>query len=483
MMHSPIASAGLHAGPRMLTAAVLLLVAVHLPLVVWTGCSNENDPERPSETGSVEGSVVELPDAEPVADARLLLVDPWTLTPASPLAVTDANGRYRFTEVTPGSYAIFVYHDRLCTFDRTASLVQVRSGVGSTQQIRLIVDESWSHSGYRIEGSVLDQETDEPVSGAFVEGISLSSLDMDVLFRGVPGPWYGITDSLGRFSIRASILTTQAGEVYGLDPISVTRAGYEPKTLAGDGPSVYGFPPALPLPSGDDSTLTVQIRLVPLTPDGQGPHGTGAIRGRVTCLGAPVPYLAVAVSLVSCMEPDTFRVSPCGIAVPIPARAKLTDAGGDFLIGRLVPGSYVVHPAYLDGDGYLYRPSADFFVTVEEGETTDVSVLEVQSALEPVHPPDRAVITDRRPELRWEAGPDTSGYTFQEYELRFRIGSSGWTVIGSLSEPRWEMPGSLAFEPGSLVRWTVDCIGTPDSLEESCFISGFEHEATFTVDH
>lgn len=457
------------------------VIVASLLVAVCLGCGDEESPARPPTTGSVEGSIIELPGSTPVADAHVLLVNPWTFTPLSNLTQTDANGRYRFDQIAPGRYAIFTYHERLLAFDRTASLIYVRAGEVSTHQIRLIANDFWDSPSYRVAGTVVDADTGEPVGGAFVEGIFFAFDDIDRPFREVTGPWYAVTYDSGRFLIRVGTLTTEAGIPYGLEPISVAAAGYEPRTLAGDGPPIYEFPPALPLPPEGDSTLTVQVRLNRLDAFGEGPHGSGTIRGLVTCMGEPVAYVAVAVSLVACAEADTFPATPLDVAVPVPERTKLTDAQGAFVIDRLRPGTYALHPAYLDGDGYLSPSSRTAVVKVEESDTTDAPALEVLQGIAPIHPPDRSAIADRRPEFQWEAPPDASGYSFGRYTLRIRIGSTEWAVVENLTTPRWQMPGGLSFAPGALVRWSVSCLGIPDAESQLRRIAQFEHEASFTV--
>lgn len=460
---------------RIAAVTVLLLV------IALFGCGDDDDPVKPPETGSVKGSIVLLPSGSPVTDARVLLVDPYQLTPASPLTGTDHNGRYQIDQVPPGSYSVFVYHDSLFTFDRTAPLVWVSANNVSTHQVRLVRNEFWDNPEYRIAGTVIDAETGDPIEGAFVEGLFWAA-HVDLPFRGVLGPWFGVSDSLGRFSIRVSAISDVGELLYGLEPISVSKAGYDPKTLCGDGEQFDPqLPPALPFPPDDETTLNVQLGLFPLDAQGNGQHGIGTLRGRVTCLGRPVGFLSVAVSLFASANPDTHRLTPLAAAVPIPERYAFTNEDGVFTIDRLTPGSYVVHPAYLDGDGYLYMPHQSYIHEVVLSGTTDAGDIPILPAIKPNLPHDKSIIQNRRPLFTWDARPDTSSYTFHGYRLEICVGSTTWATIRDLTEPRWQMPAELAFDAGSLIRWTVDVMGTPHTQTYPIVMARFEHDATVTV--
>jgi hypothetical protein len=431
----------------------------------------------------VGGTITQLETAQPVTDARVHLIDPWTLASASPLAGTDADGGYLFEELAPGDYTVCVYHDTLLLFDRTAELAHVKAGERTTHDVRLLDSELWSDQGYRVAGTVIDAQSGDSLGGAYVEGIFWAMQDVGPRLAGHSNPWWAVTDTSGGFSVRVSVWTDEQGYPEGLEPISVSRLGYEPATLGGGG-RFYEFPSALPLPPEGDSTLILQVALQRLNDEGIGPRGAGAIAGRVTCLGEPVAEIRVAVSLLSSAYPDTVVPPLAVLAVPIPDRVTVTDDEGRFLIDRLSPGDYVVHPGYLDGDGYVYETYGGYgawLFEVADAETTEARSIEVQRAIAPLTPPDRSIIDDPTPEFVWEAFPDTTACSFGGYKLQYATSHIDWRVVDDLQVPRWELPEEAAFRPGTSVRWLVEVLGTPDSTSYERRIAQFEHAATFTV--
>ena len=454
-------------------------LSISLILLGLTGSGCGDDLNRGLlVAGSVEGSVVEISSNSPVVGAELILIDPGRVTPASSLVRTDRNGRYRIDGVPPGDYAVFVYHDTLITFDRSAPLVRVAEGEVSTYQIRMMDSALWDGSGYRVAGTVLDDETGLPVDGAFVEGVFEAWNDIRPPFQGITRPDWAVTDPAGRFSITVRTYLV-GGELVGLEPISVTRDGYESYSLGGEGPWPEEYPPSLPIPTGSDSTLHVEVRLTPLPASGIGPHGAGTVRGRITCLGAPVAGIRVAVSMLSSAHPETLRTAPLGSTVPIQGNVAVTDSEGRFQIGRLTPGLYALHPAYLSDDGYLHPESST--LRVDASRTTDTPEIELIQAIRPVDPPRRAVVTTTAPRFSWEEKPGRPDYVFREYRLHVWAGSVEYVTAGGLSEPSWQLPDSLAFPAGMNVRWSVDVIGLSDDSDLPETVAAFETSATFTV--
>ena len=452
--------------------AVLLL-----PPLLAAGCGGGLDPEPPAETGAVEGIVVRAATQAPVRDAGLVLIDPWSLRPSCPLTLTDSNGRARFDGISPGRYALFVYHDSLFPFERSAPLLTVRAAETTPYTVQMMKSDLWDGSGYRIAGRVIDAADGAPIAGAFVEGVFEAWDDLRLLFQGTSRPDWAITDAEGRFSITA-LPYTEDGIPVALEPISISRDGYEPASLGGEGPYPPDSPPSLPLPAGEDSTLIVEVRLHRLD-GGVGRHGSGGILGRLLDRGRPVPGLAVGLSLLSSSYPDTHRSAALGAAVPIQGAVAWTDAQGSFLFERLTPGLYVIHPAYLSDDGYANIETGR--IRVRAGQIAVAPDIELALALLPIAPPDRAVIGERTPEFIWQAYPDSIPYPVWEYKLYVTKGQLEYIAVGGLRESRWTMPDSLAIEPGAHIRWFVDLIGytNDDGLPET--IALFDNFATFRI--
>ena len=118
---------------------------------------------------------------------------------------------------------------------------------------------------------------------------------------------------------------------------------------------------------------------------------------------------------------------------------------------------------------------------VDDGDTTEVRSLEVQKAIAPLAPLERSIIDDPTPEFVWEARPDTIGYSFRGYDLRYATSHIDGGGIDGLEVPRWQLPDERSFAPGAHVRWWVEVRGIPDSLSRERIIAKFEHAATFTV--
>jgi hypothetical protein len=286
--------------------------------------------------------------------------------------------------------------------------------------------------------------------------------DLSGLFLGIGLPEWGVTDAQGRFSI-ASIHFRTEYEGGGLMPITVTHAGYEPFTLVGTGPMFLEWGPLLPLPETPDSVLEVEIAMRRLGANGAGPHGAGALRGRVVHLGQPLAGLRVGISAEQLVDADTL--APRGkfrAAVPVPDRGTVTDVEGRFFIDELTPGSYGLQPAYLPEDGYvaIHLPA----VGIIASDTTDVGDLEVARAIAIISPAQGSVIDDATPEFRWEATPLPSGYHLVEYEIQIAVGQYLVGIVeDGLTEPSWQVPEDQAFPPGACVRWFVQARVAPDA--------------------
>src|SRR5512139_4122406 len=91
------------------------LVAPVVALVLAVACAHDG----PAPMG-VHGAVSEIDSGEPVVGARLLLVDPVDLAPASSFAETDGEGRYELAAEAAGNYAVFVFRGSFVVFDRSA---------------------------------------------------------------------------------------------------------------------------------------------------------------------------------------------------------------------------------------------------------------------------------------------------------------------------------------------------------------------------
>jgi hypothetical protein len=449
----------------------------------FLGCGSEESPVRPTAPGTVRGTVTRIEDGAAVKDAGVLLLDPSRLLPVSLLAKTDDLGRYRLDGIPPGDYALVVYTDNLMIFDRSHPVIHLSPATTVVQNVRLLASELWSGHGYRIRGRVVNAETGAPVPAAFVSEAMWALDDVSLLVRGLGLPSFGVTDAEGLFSVTVSVFTDEMGNEIALPPISVTRAGFEPATLAGEGELFPPYEiPGLPIPTGRDSSLTVEIRLRPIPP-GDDPVPVGAIRGRavsrLTGQAGPIGIagLRVAASLIAVDRPDTLLRRPLEAESPVQGIVAVTDTSGWFVVDGLRPGWYVVHPGYFDGDGYLlYEPA---IVSVVAADTADAGEIILNAAIRPITPQEGAILSDTTPLFEWEGVAGTVDAV--TYNLEYATSALDWTFIPDLDEPRWQVPDEMALSPGAKVRWQVEVVRQSGNDLPRDSYSAFEHPATFVV--
>jgi hypothetical protein len=460
-----------------------------LPLglaLISISCNDE--PSKPTGPGSVTGTITDIDSGAPVTDAAVAIVDPASMATRSALVAVDGDGRYFVAGLAPGKYSVVVYQRNFVIFDREAPYVYVGSGRTTTYDMRLIDDEPF-HGVTRVEGIVRDANTGEPIAGAYV-GDAIWGLfkaeDVLITLMGNTLFDWTVTDSSGWFGIDCLVMTDEEGDQYGLSPVSASKEGYAPNTLAGGGPYHYPYPSEwplpLPFPTGGDTALTVEILLHKL-PDGGLPAGsTGAIKGRAVFIDQPVANLGVAAAFAWTTEPDTFhtRRSP---AVPLPGAVARTDAAGRFVVAGLARGMYSVAAGYLPDDGYAPNEFGDdgSEIEVTAGDTTDAGDIRVLRTMYALAPADGAEITDTRPALLWTAPALGSGYVLHHYDVW--LGGGCWQLLRATVAGRsWQVPDSLAFARGGHGRWSVDAYATaPGDEDNPILVATFETAATFTV--
>jgi hypothetical protein len=456
-----------------------IVIAVAASFVLWAGCG-KSGKKAPPAGGYIGGGVSTTKGGTAVSNAGVLLVNTNDMTVASGISMTDSQGRYRIDGVPPGSYTVVVLHDSLVVHEKSSPKALIESDKLTTYDIGMVPFEFAGVGGYHIEGTVTDAATADPIPGAYVGPALINRGEHDVYAQGFC-PWSGVTDSLGHFSVPAIPYTLPKGS--GLIPISVTKDGYEPFTLVGEGPSIpMVIPPLLPVPS-EGKTLEVGVTMRPLASDGTGPHGTGAIKGHLTSFGNSLGGVLVGVSLAYVSEPDTLRLPPAS-HVPVPQKVVRTNGRGDFEVTGLTPGYYWVDPAFPQDDGYVMSSNLGPFsgqCMVEANATCDLGTLQVGRAISPIEPGNRAAVQDTTPELRWTAIPDHPGMVFVGYNVQYGTGYVMDNQATNLTEPRWQVPDSKAFSVGDVVRWTAIARAYNPAIEDTVAIGEFEWPATFRV--
>lgn len=465
---------------RGLTVLILSGLSCTCLLLLGFGCGEDN-PEQPPTTGTVQGQVMELRSGEPVTDATLVLIGPVTIAVQAGPAATDAEGRYQMTNVAPGTYTPVVFHDSLATFDRSCGVLRVTAGEATTCNVRVQDSELWSGGGYSISGVVKDAVTGRAVSHAYVEAVAWAAGDIPAYILGIGLPDWAITDAVGHFSADVFLAVNEEGEELGLLPITVTHEEYLPFTLVGRGGDIgIGVPSLLPIPPAGDSVLAVEIDLRPIPSGGQDPSETGAVRGRVTCLGNPVAGIHVAPSLAYVAEPDTLPVT-LSVTTPMPGVGTSSDSHGEFLLPGLTPGHYFIHAGYELGDGYVQWWS-DTEAAILGGDTIDVGDIEVLLAMKTASPTNGSTVSDHTPELSWQAVQDTLGYSVVDYELQLAVDSyiAMWAA-DRIQGTTWKVLADSALAPGAHVKWWVAARAVKAGSQDTVRIADVETFSTFTV--
>lgn len=418
----------------------------------------------------------------PVTDAKIVLVDAENLTVATEIIETDDEGAYRFDGLPPGEYAALVLHKSLAVRERAAPLIQIGSGRVTTFDINMIPFELFADHNFSIEGTVTDEATGDPVAGAHVGAAIAVSGELSAYLGGVGTFWATVTDSAGYYNVPALALNLPGG--VGVVPLTVTKEGYEPNTRIGEGPSIPGvIPPTYPLPVGDHNTLHVDIVLSPESYGGDVLGPVGAIKGRLTYLGAPVRNAIVGVSVAFVADPDTLKGPPVN-NVPVPEKTAYSDRKGEFFIDGLIPGDYWVDAAFFETDGYVLDTVAHPLSTrcsVTAFETCNVGDIELMKAISPKAPPNRSAAQDTTPEFSWTPVSAPSGMVFAGYNLEYGTGYVMTTQKRNIMETRWQMPDEMALGRGEYVRWNVVARAFNPASGDTVLIGEFEWPATFSV--
>ena len=272
--------------------------------------------------GSLSGRVVDAVGRRPVTTYEVAMVsfkprngDEQGGGGFERLSVADAEGRFRFTGLTPGTYAISVLADGF--------RAEVLEGIEVWPEQETSNVEVRLHRGGTLLGAIVDAESGAPVSQAYV---SVTTLYDQGYRRGGPG---ALTDENGRFRIE--------GLPAGPRSLNVRARGYASLITSG-----HEVPP-----DGERDVGNVQIE-----PEKPGERGVTKFSGIGTVLRQDEGHIyasriiADGPAAAAGLEGDTEILSVDGIDIGNLTMAEVVERirgqeGSDVTLRVLRPGAAV----------------------------------------------------------------------------------------------------------------------------------------------
>ncbi len=318
----------------------LLVLAILLP-VVSTAAQPVAEPA--AEKGALEGQVVAAATGEPLRKARLLLSK--AKARGQPvLAVTDAGGRFLFSDIEPGRYRLSAYRNgyvnqqfRELGPNRRGTILALAPGQHLDDLVFKLVRQAV------ISGRVYDEEG-EAVPGVLVNALRYSyrqgqrqlsqsqqaatnDLGEYRLFGLPPGRYYVVASYKPGMIVRVigrGFSTTGHGGAVDSDE------SYAPTYYPGTNNPAHASP--LDLRAGDEmSSIDLTLLLT----------RTVRVSGRVVNTISGKPGLNTSVVLLP-------RFSPSRGVFPFRHQARVDNAEGAFEIQGVAPGSYILAATYFD---------------------------------------------------------------------------------------------------------------------------------------
>lgn len=452
--------------------AFLLLSCLAATLFVAACGDDATQPE--TGPGTLEGVVTAWTSEDPLAGvAVLLLTDAMEVVR---VAVTDAGGRFGFSDLPAGSYLVYPFDEDHLVVEWHDARVQVRAGNPATADLVMAPSDHAEPYTYRIAGRITDADTGEPVAGAWIMPIGYGEAGNSVRYLlNNTSLIAAVSDADGRYSLPAWPVRDgwPDGEVMGIGPVSCAAGGFRPRTFVGAGPA-SAFEPYLQgglLPAPADSVLVLDIQLARVPAGGLPADQVGAVRGRVVHQGMPRAGVMVTTTLTTLAAPDTIH-APDKVAVSGGSLASGDD--GAFEI-ELEPGFYALRAGLLPDDGWC-RDWGPGMIEIVAGQTLEVGDVTVGKALRPVFPARGEVVSHPLNLLSWSSFPGADRY---EVELV----ADGFPLYQTATTDTFLTPDPDLF-PEAV---TVDCIWTVKARiqyepPDYTTVSWFEVPASFTVE-
>lgn len=458
---------------------LFILAAV---LFVFAGCSDDGTTPKPEAVGSVSGVIADLETGLPLADVSVVLIgNDFTVYGAKKVG---SDGAFSFTGLKAGSMLLYALKADFKMAEPRVSRIDLAAGQNWLGSVEMISDPQMLYD-YRINGQVTDSETGQPIGGVWIAACGLGEAGNSIRYLTQnTGTTLTVSDQDGYYSLPAyGVPENGDGPVIGLSPISCGRSGYRPRTFAGEGPD-FAYEDYLPgglLPAPADSTLELDIVLVPLTATDPAPGETGFVTGRIVSDGEPQAGVMVSVSLMALADRDTVFAPPEKVAVD--GGFVLSRADGTFEL-ELEPGFYGMRAGQLPDDGWLGDGPPDLEVVA--GQVNALGDISLKRAIAPEFPAPGAVVTGTPGFLRWSAIEGADHYRVRtdfipvNSSTPFKSVVSTDLVKSADPEIAWPYP---VLDSGEkyLVRWYVYAEQIID-VDYTVTISWFEVPGTFVLE-
>ncbi len=405
-------------------------------------------------------------DGEPRAGVKIVLMDADANVPCCPPLATDENGSTTFTDIPAGHYAVVVfpgaeydvYHlpgtfhlppapdekwpmGLVIGHDVPGLVTEpgTEPGADDTRFFHVLTRDRNPPGGLpRIQGTVVDGESGEPLAGAF-----LALYPEFAAYLGQVNVWDDVTLADGLFSV-SNIPFAQdpySGDLIQVLPVFAMHDGYWPV------PYIHELAP------GDDNVNIIGV-VIELFPD-EG-IGTSALTGTMVFDGEPAPNVTVGLSYYGPLRVaggkgmlnDRFpdRLADEKSSVGMPGRTTVTDANGTFLFSELPAGGYFAFPAFRAGDEHtFYDPENNYVRLVGPGQTVDTGPLNMVRTIRQKWPAPAAVLPPPVTVLAWSTVKEADRYlVYLDYEL-----------VGSVESATYlELPGDEVLYDGHHI-WAV----------------------------
>ena len=404
---------------------MLVLAALFCGLGQLTGCSSDNEKKPTIPLAVVR--VVDEEDAQPVADIKVILMDPLHNMPVAGPFTSDADGMVDMGVLPRTDLSLMV-------FCGVGYLVHSLPGYGTWNPtapgggltspdipMDIQVRRTSVDSLPRIAGLVVDSNSGSPLNQVFV---SLSPYL--TAYQGETDPADDVTGIDGLFSVSQIPFgqNPDTGNLIQISPLRFTRHGYRPV--------IWKYDPPNGSENVDIGGVTIEMEWI------GNEYFRGVITGVLMRDGLPAEGIVVGLGVVD--QPAANKAGP-----GMPGWVEVTDEFGRFIFGQVPPGTYLLQPGYPLGDGvyFPFQPGS-VNITIEDQQVFDVGNLNILHEIEPRDPPHGTALSEPPLSLTWTAVPGAAAY-----QVRFDRGVLPETKTNSI-----ELPESLIITPG-LHKWYV----------------------------